>query len=69
MLLEYDVSNFKSFRNEAYLDMRPAKNRVLKRFPNNFTALASGQKVLKSSVIVGENAGGKSNFVQSVQFM
>lgn len=69
MLLEYDVTNFKSFKDEAYMDMRPAKNRILNRFPSNYRELPSGQKVLKASVVVGENAGGKSNFVQSIQFL
>lgn len=69
MLLEYDITNFRSFKDEAYLDLRPAKNKILNRFPRNYRELPSGQKVLKASVVVGENAGGKSNFVQSIQFL
>lgn len=69
MLLEYDITNFRSFKDEAYLDLRPAKNKILNRFSRNYRELPSGQKVLKASVVVGENAGGKSNFVQSIQFL
>lgn len=69
MLLEYGTSNFLSFREEAYLDLRPAKSKVISRYPNNYTKLRTGERALKTSVIVGENAGGKSNFVTSLVFL
>lgn len=69
MLLEYGTSNFLSFRDEAYLDLHPAKNKAINRYPNNYATLENGEKVLKTSVIVGENAGGKSNFVTSLIFL
>lgn len=69
MLLEYGTSNFLSFREEAYLDLRPAKGKVINRYPNNYTKLGTGERALKTSVIVGENAGGKSNFVTSLVFL
>ena len=66
MLLEYRVSNYRSFKDEAYLDMRPAKTRVINRYRDNYAIRSSGEKVLKDAVIVGENAGGKSNLVESL---
>lgn len=69
MILEYGFTNFLSFRDEAYLDMHPATNRAISRYPNNYVTLGTGEKVLKTSVIVGENAGGKSNFVTSLIFL
>lgn len=69
MLLEYGTSNFLSFRDEAYLDLHPAKNKAINRYPNNYVTLETGEKALKTSVIVGENAGGKSNFVTSLMFL
>ncbi len=69
MLLEYGTSNFLSFHDEAYLDLHPAKNKAINRYPNNYVTLETGEKALKTSVIVGENAGGKSNFVTSLLFL
>lgn len=65
MLLEYAVSNYRSFADEAFLDLHAPKNRIVRRFPNNFVVCSTGEKVLKDAVIVGENASGKSNFIES----
>ncbi|MCI8366267.1 MAG: ATP-binding protein [Eggerthellaceae bacterium] len=69
MLLEYSVSNYKSFNEEAYFDLRPAKGRILNRYPGNYTELPTGERALKDAIIVGENAGGKSNFIESVAYL
>lgn len=69
MLLEYEVANYRSFRGAAYIDLRAPRSRVLKRYPNNYVPLSAGGGGLKESVIVGENAGGKSNFVESLDFL
>lgn len=69
MLLEYSVDNFRSFKDEAFLELRPTKTKAINRFPNSYVTLGTGEKVLKDLVIVGENAGGKSNFVESLGFL
>lgn len=69
MLLEYSVDNFLSFKDEAFLELRPTKTKAINRFPNSYVTLGTGEKVLKDLVIVGENAGGKSNFVKSLRFL
>jgi AAA15 family ATPase/GTPase len=45
------------------------RQRVKKRFPDNFVTFEQGYDLLKTSVIVGENAGGKSNFINSLKFL
>lgn len=69
MLLEYSVDNFRSFKDEAFLELRPTKTKAINRFPNSYVTLGTGEKVLKDLVFVGENAGGKSNFVESLGFL
>lgn len=69
MLLSYACSNFKSFQSTAELRLNAPKGKVRKRFPDNFTQLASGQSLLKEAFVVGENAGGKSNFIESISFL
>ena len=36
------------------------------KFPDNYIA---GKNILKSAIIVGENAGGKSNFIKSLSYL
>lgn len=68
MLISYKFNNVFSFNQEAEFTMLAPSTKVKKRFPNNFTTLSNGYKLLKDAVIVGENAGGKSNFVQSINY-
>lgn len=42
---------------------------VKTRFPNNYSSTDTRIDVLKNAVIVGENAGGKSNFVKSLSYL
>ena len=65
MLLSYKFKNFCSFKDEAEFSLR-ATEEVRKNFPENY--VAGVKDVLKSAVIVGENAGGKSNFIKSLQY-
>lgn len=70
MILNYKFKNFTSFRENAEFSMTAPKTKVKKRFPNNYiTSDTSGIDVLKTAVIVGENAGGKSNFVRSLSYL
>lgn len=41
----------------------------MRRFPDNYTNFHDGFEILKSAVIVGENAGGKSNFIKSLKYL
>lgn len=67
MLLNYQFANFCSFEDETTFSMKPG--RLMDRFEDNIVRFENGAKALKSAVIVGENAGGKTNFIQSIQFL
>lgn len=69
MILNYKFKNFMSFREDAEFSMQAAKSKVKNRFPNNYITSEAGIDVLKTAVIVGENAGGKSNFVRSLSYL
>lgn len=68
MLLCYKFKNFMSFRENVEFSMLAPKTKVKNRFPNNFSSTETGVDILKTAVIVGENAGGKSNFVRSIEY-
>ncbi len=69
MIINYTFNNFRSFYNDAEFSMTANAGKVLKRYPDNYSTLPGGLKLLKSAVMVGENAGGKSNFIYSLQFL
>ena len=65
MLIQFNFENFKSFKNEATLDMSATNlktntNHVI----NNGT-----EKILPFAAIFGENAGGKSNVLNAFEYM
>ena len=67
MLLKYKVRNFCSFKDEVVFSMKPGK--VMSRFEDNVVRVNSKLKVLKTAVIVGENAGGKTCFMRSLDYL
>lgn len=66
MLLYFSVNNFKSIKDELVLDMRPAPR--LRRHKRH-VCRSEGVPVLRSSVIYGANASGKSNVVKAIQYL
>lgn len=69
MLLNYKFENFMSFRENAEFSLLASKTKVKNRFPDNIISTDHGCEILKTAVIVGENAGGKSNFVRSLGYL
>lgn len=69
MLIYYRFNNFCSFYCESEFSMSAPGGKVKKRFPDNFIETEEGFSLLKSAVIVGENAGGKSNFINSLKYL
>lgn len=69
MLIYYCFNNFCSFNCESEFSMNAPTGKVKKRFPDNYVETAQGFDLLKSAVIVGENAGGKSNFINSLKYL
>ena len=69
MLIEFRVTNFRSFRTLQIFSM------VAGSFPehkdtNTFNAgLAGFDRFLRSSVVYGPNAAGKTNLLRALQFM
>ena len=69
MLIDYKFDNFCSFNSESEFSMESAKVKVKSRYPDNYVSTESGCDLLKTAVIAGENAGGKSNFIKSLSFL
>ncbi len=69
MLVEFRVKNYRSFRDENILSLVASKD-VTQRETNAVpTALKAAPYLLKSAVIYGPNASGKSNLIRALQFM
>ena len=66
LLLEYTFKNFHSFGGEAHFSLRATED-IRKNFPDNY--IHGNLDVLRSAVMVGENAGGKSNFMKSLSYL
>ncbi len=67
MLLKYKIRNFCSFKDEVIFSMKPGK--VMSRFEDNVVCINPKLKILKTAVIVGENAGGKTCFMRSLYYL
>jgi len=71
MLLEFRVKNFRSFKDEQVFSLVASKDKTLQ----GLNTMPSGIKpasrlcLVRSAVIYGANAGGKSNFIKAIQFM
>lgn len=64
MLISYKFKNFCSFSDEAEFDLLAPGNKVKHRFPDNYVETEAGYDLLKTAVVVGENAGGEDQFYQ-----
>lgn len=67
MLIRYFIENFLSFNDQVELSMIPGKGRILS------SHIVKGKKsssinILKSAIIYGANASGKSNLIKSIAF-
>lgn len=69
MLIDYKFDNFCSFGASCEFSMIAPVGKVKKRYPDNYVPSSTGVDALKTAVIVGENAGGKSNFINSLMFL
>ena len=69
MLIKFKYNNFCSFNLQSEFSMEAPSGKIKMRFPDNFSSSKTGYDLLKTAVIVGENAGGKSNFMQSLRFV
>ena len=64
MILEFSVKNYRSFRDKQTFSMIPDVGK--KEDGRNIYTLSPKYKFLKSAVIYGANASGKSNFIRAL---
>ena len=63
MLIEFKVSNFRSIKDPAILTMKASAQN---EHPENIHTAAQETRLLKSAVIYGANAAGKSNLIKAL---
>lgn len=68
MLLEYNVSNFKSIGHTIEFSMLPTTSDIDERYTKEIQTKHGVRKVLKRGAFYGPNASGKSSFIQSIEF-
>ena len=65
MLIRFTVENFLSFRDRQVFSLLPGKG-TLKR--QHKSKPVKGTSVLKTAVVYGANASGKSNLIKAIEF-
>lgn len=69
MLVEFRVKNFRSLRDEQVLSLVASKDKTLQDTHTLSTGLKAAPNLLRSAVVYGANAGGKSNLIKAMQYM
>jgi AAA15 family ATPase/GTPase len=69
MLVEFRVKNFRSLRDEQVLSLVASKDKTLQDTHVFSTGMKTVPALLRSAVIYGPNAGGKSNLIKALQYM
>jgi AAA15 family ATPase/GTPase len=68
MIIEFSVENYLSFKDLTTLSMVAAKS-FKEHKESNLIAVDKKLNLLKSAVIYGNNASGKSNLLEAMGFM
>lgn len=69
MLIEFRVKNFRSLRDEQVLSLVASKDKTMLDTHTHVTGINAAPILLKSAVIYGANASGKSNLIKALQYM
>ena len=69
MLIEFRVKNFRSLRDEQVLSLVASTDKTLMESHAIETDLKAVPALLRSAVVYGANASGKSNLIKAMQFM
>lgn len=69
MLIEFRVKNFRSLRDEQVLSLVASVDKTLLDTHALSTGLRAAPHLLKSAVVYGANASGKSNLIKALQYM
>lgn len=69
MLIEFRVKNFRSLRDEQVLSLVASKDKTLLDTNTLETGIKAAPTLLRSAVVYGANASGKSNLIKGLQYM
>lgn len=69
MLVEFRVRNYRSLRDEQVLSLVASADKTLLDTHALDTGLKAAPHLLKSAVVYGANASGKSNLIKALQYM
>lgn len=69
MLIDFRVKNFRSLRDEQVLSLVAAKDTTLQDLNTFSSGVRAAPRLLRSAVLYGPNAGGKSNLIKALQYM
>ena len=69
MLVEFRVENFRSLREEQVFSLVASKDKTLQDTHTVSTGLKAAPSLLRSAVLYGANASGKSNLIKALQYM
>jgi AAA15 family ATPase/GTPase len=69
MLIEFRTKNFRSLRDEQVLSLVASTDKTLLDTHALDTGLKAAPHLLKSTVVYGANASGKSNLIKALQYM
>ena len=69
MLVEFRIKNFRSLRDEQVLSLVASTDKTLLDTHALDTGLKASPHLLKSAVVYGANASGKSNLIKALQYM
>ena len=69
MLIEFRVKNFRSFRDEQVLSLVASNDKTFLNTNTLPTGINAAPTLLRSAVIYGANASGKSNLIKALQYM
>lgn len=70
MLLQFSIKNFRTFKDKAVLSLIASNYDKDTRVEENiFTLEKFGHRLLKTAVVFGANASGKSRLIEAISFM
>ena len=68
-IIKFRVKNFRSLRDEQVLSLIASKDKSLQDTHTQATGISAAPTLLRSAVVYGANASGKSNLIKAVQYM
>lgn len=70
MLLKFSLKNFRTFKGRAVLSLVASNyDKETRESENTYSDPDTGIRLLKSAIIYGANASGKSNLLKAIEFM